>query len=83
MNRGISCQNKAKANSCFCGESANYYQNNFESQFSRHHRKGKSIELKCQAGSETNDEWTIEVFKHGKSCTKPGIFHYTILSIKS
>lgn len=76
MNRGISCQNKVKANSCFCSESASYFQNNFQSQFSRHHRKGKSIELKCQAGSEINDEWTIEVFKHGKSCKKPVEFNF-------
>ena len=76
LNRGISCQKKAKANSCFCFESANFFKNNFQSEFSRHHRKGKSIDLKCRAGSEANDEWTIEIFKNGISCDKPGKFHH-------
>ena len=75
MNRGISCQKKAKANSCFCFESADFFARNFPQEFSRHHRKGKSIELKCEAGTEANDEWTIQIFKHGVSCQKPGKFH--------
>ena len=79
INRGISCQKKAKANSCYCFESANYFKNNFQSEFSRHHRKKKSIDLKCRAGSETNDEWTIEIFKNGISCDKQGKFHHCAL----
>jgi len=76
INRGISCQKKAKANSCYCFESANYLKNNFQSEFSRHHRKKKSIDLKCRAGSETNDEWTIEIFKNGISCDKQVEFNF-------
>lgn len=76
INRGISCQKKAKANSCYCFESAYYFKNNFQSEFSRHHRKKKSIDLNCRAGTETNDEWTIEIFKNGISCDKQGKFHH-------
>ena len=32
--------------------------------------------MKCRAGSETNDEWTIEIFKNGISCDKQGKFHH-------
>jgi len=76
LNRGISCQKKAKAKSCYCAESADYFKRNFQNEFSRHHRKGKSIELKCEAGTEANDEWTIEIFKHGISCQKPVEFNF-------
>lgn len=32
--------------------------------------------MKCRAGSETNDEWTIEIFKNEISCDKQGKFRH-------